>query len=196
MPDDGGHLLMKRDERENTERIGVYAVGLEIETKLGWIFREQPISDYGIDAHIEIVDERREPTGGLIGLQIKSGKSYFDEPTADGYIFRGETKHLDYWMGHSLPILVVLHNPTTEATHWQVVNLENVERTEKGWKLTVPTSQVFDELSCLSWKWRRRSSVKITERTYEEGTEAFHSRRKSSHLEAASCGQSTRLGAV
>ena len=51
-------------------------------------------------------------------------------------------------------------------------------------------------LSCLSWKWRKRSSVKITERTYEEGTEAFHSRRKSSHPEAASCGQSTRLGAV
>jgi uncharacterized protein YndB with AHSA1/START domain len=52
------------------------------------------------------------------------------------------------------------------------------------------------KLSCLSWKWRKRSSVKITERTYEEGTEAFHSRRKSSHLEAASCGQNTRLGAV
>ena len=51
-------------------------------------------------------------------------------------------------------------------------------------------------LSRLSWKWRKRSSVKITERTYEEGTEAFHARRKSSHLEAASCGQSTRLGAV
>src|SRR6059036_3870150 len=42
-------------------------------------------------------------------------------------------------------------------------------------------------LSRLSWNWRKRSSVKITERTYEEGTEAFHTRRKSSHLEAASC---------
>ncbi|MGC2173462.1 MAG: ATP-binding cassette domain-containing protein [Candidatus Sulfotelmatobacter sp.] len=34
----------------------------------------------------------------------------------------------------------------------------------------------------------QRSSVEITERTYEEGTEAFHSRRKNSHPEAASCG--------
>jgi transposase len=33
----------------------------------------------------------------------------------------------------------------------------------------------------------KRSSVKITERTYEEGTEAFHPRRKSCHPEAASC---------
>jgi ABC-type oligopeptide transport system ATPase subunit len=55
---------------------------------------------------------------------------------------------------------------------------------------------LLEGLSCLSWKWRRRSSVKITERTYEERTEAFHSRRKSSHSEATSCGQSTRLGAV
>ena len=51
-------------------------------------------------------------------------------------------------------------------------------------------------VSCLSWKWRRRSYVKITERTYEEGTVAFHPRRKSSHPEAASCGQGASLGAV
>src|SRR5215472_5017688 len=31
----------------------------------------------------------------------------------------------------------------------------------------------------------QRSSVKTTERTYEEGTEPFHPRRKSSHPEAA-----------
>ena len=40
------------------------------------------------------------------------------------------------------------------------------------------------ELSCLSWKWRTRSSVKIAERTYEERTEALHRRRESSHPEA------------
>jgi hypothetical protein len=27
---------------------------------------------------------------------------------------------------------------------------------------------------CLSWKWRERSSVKITERTYEERAQALH----------------------
>jgi serine protease Do len=29
-------------------------------------------------------------------------------------------------------------------------------------------------VSCLSWKWRRRSSVKITERTYEKRAQALH----------------------
>src|SRR5207244_5230156 len=60
--------------------------------------------------------------------------------------------------------------------------------------ILIPLSKLH--LSRPSWNWRKRSSIKITERTYEEGTEAFHTRRKRSHLEAASCGQSTRLGAV
>jgi hypothetical protein len=29
-------------------------------------------------------------------------------------------------------------------------------------------------VSCLSWKWRKRSSVKIAERTYEKGAQALH----------------------
>jgi hypothetical protein len=29
-------------------------------------------------------------------------------------------------------------------------------------------------VSCLSWKWRKRSSVKIAERTYEERAQALH----------------------
>ncbi|MGB8061796.1 MAG: hypothetical protein WCF26_07865, partial [Candidatus Sulfotelmatobacter sp.] len=66
----------------------------------------------------------------------------------------------------------------------------------KAYRATIPidtdpiSAEIFfmkvEVVSCLSWKWRKRSSVKITERTYEEGTEAFHPGRKSSHLEAAS----------
>ena len=31
-----------------------------------------------------------------------------------------------------------------------------------------------EQLSCLSWKWRKRSSVKIAERTYEKRAPALH----------------------
>jgi len=40
--------------------------------------------------------------------------------------------------------------------------------------LTQPQQYHRNNLSCLSWKWRKRSSVKITERTHEEATEALH----------------------
>ena len=36
-------------------------------------------------------------------------------------------------------------------------------------------------VSCLSWKWRKRSFVKITERTYEKRAQSLHPRRKSGH---------------
>ena len=39
-------------------------------------------------------------------------------------------------------------------------------------------------VSCLSWKWRKRSSVKIAERTYEKGTKALHGRGEGGHSEA------------
>ena len=48
----------------------------------------------------------------------------------------------------------------------------------------------------LSWKWRKRSSVKMAERTYEEGTKALRHRREGSHSEAASFGQNAGLGAM
>jgi len=49
--------------------------------KLRWLFREQR-PDYGVDAQVETVDVRKA-TGKLLGLQIKSGESFFLERTAD-----------------------------------------------------------------------------------------------------------------
>jgi len=43
-------------------------------------------------------------------------------------------------------------------------------------------------MSCLSWNWRRRSSVKITERTHEKRAKALHRRREGCHPETALVG--------
>src|SRR5271166_6182180 len=56
--------------------------------------------------------------------------------------------------------------------------------------------RLVPELSCLSWKWRKRSSVKIAERTYEKGTKALHRRGEGGHSEAAPIGQGSGLGLV
>src|ERR1700682_3146775 len=44
-----------------------------------------------------------------------------------------------------------------------------------------------------SWKWRKRSPIRIMERTHEEATEALHAGRESRHPEAASVGASSNL---
>src|SRR6516164_4056969 len=51
-------------------------------------------------------------------------------------------------------------------------------------------------VSCLSWKWRKRSSVKITERTHEETRETLHAGREGRHSEEAFGGRSADLGPV
>src|SRR5215472_1245272 len=44
------------------------------------------------------------------------------------------------------------------------------------------------DLSCLSWKWRERSSVKITERAHAKRAKALHWGREGCHPKAALAG--------
>lgn len=130
---------MKIHHNSKIDRIGIQAVGEQFE-RAGYIFREQPISDYGIDAQIEVV-EGETVTGKLIALQIKTGASWFQESTEDGYVFRGGNEHLKYWIEHSLPVLIILHNPDTNISFWQAIKTENVIPTNKAWKIIVPKIQ-------------------------------------------------------
>ena len=47
---------MKISNSSRIERIGVQKVGEQFE-RAGYIFREQPVSDYGIDAQIELTEK-------------------------------------------------------------------------------------------------------------------------------------------
>lgn len=128
-----------------TERIGVNKVESIVLSDFEWIFREQPIEDMGIDAHLERVDEKF-PTGKLLAIQIKTGESHFNE-TKDSFVYYGKIVHLDYWSGHSLPVILVAHLPKKNLTLWQVINESTVERTPKGWKVAIPKSNIFDKAS-------------------------------------------------
>ncbi len=128
-----------------TERIGVNAVEHIVLNELSWIFREQPIVDMGVDAHIERVDDGW-PTGKLAALQIKTGSSHFHE-SGDVFVYYGSLTHLDYWSEHSLPVLLVAHFPESNQTLWSLVNESNAERSAKGWKIDIPKGNVFGEAS-------------------------------------------------
>lgn len=122
-------------------RLGVAATE-KIINQMELIFREQPTDDYGIDAQIETI-ENGYATGKLIAAQIKSGSSYFDETTSDSIIYRGERKHYDYWLNHSLPVIIVLYNPDNDTCYWNVVNLKTATLTTKNWKIEIPFSNLL-----------------------------------------------------
>lgn len=143
---------MKVSKNSQIDRIGVQTVGNQFE-RAGYIFREQAISDYGIDAHVELV-EGNNATGKLIALQIKSGSSWFKEEDSGGFIFRGDNEHLTYWLEHSLPVIIVLCDNENAQCYWQAITPENVIHTKKAWKIIVPKFQKINagmnvDLKCL-----------------------------------------------
>jgi hypothetical protein len=126
-----------------TERIGITAVQQIIYNDFGWLFREQPVSDHGVDAHIEELDHDGKPTGKLIALQIKSGPSYMRKQ-GENYIYYADKKHFDYWVNHSLPCYIILHNPEGGLTLWQKLEQRFASETEKGWAIVIPASNVLN----------------------------------------------------
>ncbi|MDN7861594.1 DUF4365 domain-containing protein [Burkholderia cepacia] len=125
------------------DELGMRLADSHISDDLGHIFRDKRKRDIGIDAEIEFVerDERtseKRGTGRLIALQIKCGLSYFKEIDGESFVFRGEMKHLDYWLGHSLPVLILLCHPEERTVYWVEVTPSAVTRLSSGWKILVP----------------------------------------------------------
>lgn len=123
----------------------------------GWAYRSQEIEDYGIDGHIEPFDETDRPSGQLVAVQVKAGPSYFEE-TDGGWYFRAdhargkrkekrEDKHLQYWLGHVLPVIIVMYEPTSKTLYWQLIAEERIEFTEREWKIRIPGEQALDDTS-------------------------------------------------
>ena len=77
--------------RSETDRIGV-SICQETFSRLGFIFREQTVLDYGVDAIIEQKTDEYA-SGKLIGVQIKSGDSYFQHSNDNVFIYRVDITH-------------------------------------------------------------------------------------------------------
>jgi hypothetical protein len=122
------------------DRRGVNAVESILLNDFKWPFREQAVIDHGIDAQAEVI-EGEKLTGKLIALQIKTGPSYFRHHGSD-YIYYGDIRHLDYWLGHSLPVVLVLHDPDRGLTLWQEIEREQARITKHGWSI-IPAANIL-----------------------------------------------------
>ncbi|WP_176372172.1 DUF4365 domain-containing protein [Halomonas citrativorans] len=132
---------MRAQESDRTERQGLGWVTVRGETA-GFAVREQTSSDYGIDAIAELVDDETA-TGQLVAIQIKSGSSYLGETKNGCYIYRPDAQHVDYWLGHTLPVIVCHCDPENEIVYWERVANDTLESTGKGYKLAVPRARQF-----------------------------------------------------
>ncbi len=117
---------------------------------LGWAPTENKAHDLGTDIFLQ-VRERRFDLGTMVGAQVKGGPSYFGRPKGDksapeGWWYPESTKgHFDYWTGHALPHLLILHDGTTGVSYWVHVTADAVVSTGKGAKVLVPAANTLDE---------------------------------------------------
>ncbi|WP_256448852.1 DUF4365 domain-containing protein [Nocardiopsis akebiae] len=125
-----------------TDRAGTAIVELIVTQDLGWIFREQTVVDQGVDGHVEVAVEGHG-TGRLIAVQIKSGPSYFRR-VKGGWAFYYSARERQLWLGHALPVMVVMVDLDSRKAYWQRISPSTERQTKKGYAVTLPVDQTLD----------------------------------------------------
>ncbi len=125
---------------------GIQAVSRIIFDDFGWIFkRNHQEHDFGIDGQVEVVTEDGHVTGQLLAVQIKYGKSFFQEKNRWGYVYRGEEKHFNYLANYPIPVLIVLCHPETKECYWVRFIPQETQKAGDNWKITVPLENFLDQ---------------------------------------------------
>lgn len=125
----------RRTETATTAAVGVTKTQLFFQATAKWLFREQPLEDYGIDAHVEVV-ESGDVKGRLVALQIKSGDSWLKPSATGGWNFYPKKKHVTYWQNHSLPVAIVVWHESSDTLFFREASRHTLEETESGgWRL-------------------------------------------------------------
>jgi hypothetical protein len=115
---------------------------------LGWLFRDLPAIDFGIDAQIEMtelqVDQRLVATGRILSVQVKTGPSYFQNDDGDSWSVYIRKATVNYWRNHSVPVLLVLVDVEKECAFWVRGDAADHQETEKSFRIRVPKEQRLD----------------------------------------------------
>ena len=95
----------------------------------------------GIDGHMDIVLDNGDVTGQSIAMQIKTGATFLATRTNAGFVFHGETKHLNFYMNSPLPVIIILCDADSGTCYFEVFDPDKTERTVAGWKMIIPFAQ-------------------------------------------------------
>lgn len=132
---------MKR--HNSTERIGISKVALCFEEHYGWIFREQPVADVGIDGIVEIAEEGI-PKGEFFAVQVKSGVGNFTK-TKLGWTYYISNVHYYYWINLNIPIIIAGYLKGKDIIIWNVITPENIQKTKSKWKICLSGNLVKEK---------------------------------------------------
>lgn len=129
-------------QSNRTARLGLNILTDVVERELGWIVRpNHQENDWGIDVYLDVVSDGFV-TGKSIAVQLKSGNSYLREMDRDFWCFTGERKHLNYYLNHDIPVLVVLVDVDHEIAYWEACKVEYISSiNDTSWSMPIPKRQ-------------------------------------------------------
>lgn len=107
-----------------------------------------PLVDYGIDRFVVPIGPDSTINNAVFGAQIKTGPTWFREPsndsasgTPEGWWFRLNDDHANLWIDSRIPMIIVLVDPKSAIWYWQEISGSTLQSTGKGFKVFVPREQ-------------------------------------------------------
>jgi hypothetical protein len=130
---------------------------------LGWGPLTTGKHDLGTDIFVQVREEVQTEEarslvdlGMLLGVQVKTGDSWFGEPTTKdgraGWWFReSDHRHEDYWANHHVPHILIMQNEARDVQVWAKLDRASIESTGAGIRVFVPADQVIGSASAAEW---------------------------------------------
>lgn len=107
-----------------SERGGINAVRALLERHGLVVDEVEGRSDYGRDLNVDLT-QGSEITGGIIGVQVKGGRSYFRHHQ---WVIPATPVDWEYWRSSTVPIIGMVHCPDTQVIRW--INLAQLARSQ------------------------------------------------------------------
>jgi len=135
--------------------VGESAVKLFFD-RLGWGPLSTGKHDLGTDLFVQLRDREGVDLGIMIGVQVKTGDTWFREHTAigerHGWWFReGDQKHRNYWADHHIPHILVIQDAKQEKQFWARLDNKTIETTDAGIRVFVPDDQQLSDECAGLW---------------------------------------------
>lgn len=117
--------------------------------RLGFLFRDMTKGDFGIDALVELFEPTAEPnkhlmTGRMIAVQIKCGEKIARLSDSTWRIYCSDA-NVNYWRRHSLPVILVYCDPTTNACYWTQIGENSLRRVGANWAVNIPQANKLED---------------------------------------------------
>lgn len=130
---------------------------------LGWGPLTTGKHDLGTDIFVQVREEVRTERdrrlvdlGMMLGVQVKTGDSWFGEPATKygrpGWWFRErDHRHEDYWVNHHIPHILIMQNEARDVQVWARLDRNSIETTGAGIRVFVAADHIIGEVAASEW---------------------------------------------